>query len=480
MLTLSTTLTPGNLLRQALLMLNSDNPRSQDAYDLASLAGVESSTVELFVKVGELLAQKGRIELASELLCMVDVKKAYAENPCLKDLHARIGWVQYWKNNEHKKLQNCFEKDMYWPDTRFDTSRLSTSFLSRYAMVIAKNQNIKAALPFIKKAYEDDPVLENAYSQVAWQHFIPKDMAFDKTIPYFEKDLMQGRLKDQWQLHYAQALAFQGRIDEAARVVADAYAQNDNIRNGYAMCANAYFLMRNFSPEKALRWFEKDHSSDRLTIFFRHFIMILARLSNAPYAEYIIEKKYTDDNQANSAYSYLGWHHHIVNENNFEAANIYFERDKKKGRFNPFYAGAYYAGLQACLGRRDKAEKLIESYSLKASALGGSFYIFIGLCDYTINFDLDYLRKMCEKETFVSQTPRIVQEFLFSAVLFKGGEKERAIIMLKDIACRNIHALQLTTSWLVTNCPSGETIVDEFMSPQFSTLFHEFAGCKYM
>jgi hypothetical protein len=42
---------------------------------------------------------------------------------------------------------------------------------------LAKTDGIEAAIPVVEEAYAADPKLKNGFSSVAWQRYIPEDMA---------------------------------------------------------------------------------------------------------------------------------------------------------------------------------------------------------------------------------------------------------------------------------------------------------------
>ncbi len=314
MLRLSSEPGPGNLLRLAVHLLETDDSRLQDAFDLAMMAGVETSSLETYLTVCELFVRYVRVDLANDLVPLVNVEKAYTENPFLKDVFTRIGLIMANSNNwqdalpyllndqtmerlkpeGHLKLaeglghcggfqsaeamvemvyqQNDVVKDGYarlgWIKTKAKNGKGALSYLQKdrklgrlaqeghcqLAEMYWRNNDIPIATAVIEDFYASNTAL-NLYSRFAWNIFINQVMDYEKALPYLQKDYEYGRMDSVWLLNFAKALAITGRKAEAQKLILDGYQVYPDLRNGLASCGhNCHFAM-SFNPEKALLWY---------------------------------------------------------------------------------------------------------------------------------------------------------------------------------------------------------------------------------
>jgi hypothetical protein len=91
-----------------------------------------------------------------------------------KDLSPRITRMD---TNEEEKEESAAGKQPFRDFRVFRSSKLSPAWLLNYAKALAKTDGIEAAIPVVEEAYAADPKLKNGFSSVAWQRYIPEDMA---------------------------------------------------------------------------------------------------------------------------------------------------------------------------------------------------------------------------------------------------------------------------------------------------------------
>ncbi len=319
------------------------------------------------LNLAQLYAQKGDLDAVGKF-----VEKAYASDTKLKNGYARIGLQAFAENKDYASIRIWVKRDA-------DADRLTPNWLLNQAKAIARTDGMESAIPFVEDAYEADPGLKNGFAQVAWSRFIPEDMAYEKVLRYFEKDIERGALNGEWQLNYAQALAVMDREDEAEKNVAAAYARDPNLKNGYARCGFARHFQFHYQPEKALSWFGRDIESGRLLSMFRtHYASVLAATGALGNAQAIVEQAYADDPMVNSGHSLVGWYYYVIQMGDPKKALPLFERDIEVDRLRS-NAGILYAGLYAHLGNKEKAEDIVKEH-YKADPKIGEGYMFIGLC----------------------------------------------------------------------------------------------------
>jgi tetratricopeptide (TPR) repeat protein len=205
-------------------------------------------------RYAQALAAQGDVTAARE-----QVAEAYAADKTLKDGYARIAWAHFYKKQDYASIRLWIERDE-------KNRELSPAWQLQYARVIAKTEGIEAALPMIEKACNEEPKLENAYCSIAWEHYVPKDHAFEKVIPYFEKDYQRGHPTGRWQALYAVALSFIGRGYEAEKFVKNAYKANNQLVNGFARCGWVRYYYCGYAPDG----YSEHNSSPYYIPHFRH------------------------------------------------------------------------------------------------------------------------------------------------------------------------------------------------------------------
>lgn len=355
-------------------------------------------------------------------------------------------------------------------------NRLSPAMRLNLAQAYAAKGDLAAAEQQFKTARAEMPAIQSAFSHIAWTRYVSKDMAYEKVIPYFEKDFQQGRLNGAWLLNYAQSLTVAGRESEAEHLVLQVYDSDPNLTNGFARCAFLRNIFLNYSPDKALPWFERDKRLGRLKgMFWTHYATVLAALGEITDALNKVDEAYAADPACVNAYSFVGWYGHVVSGRCPEKALVLFERDKKLGRLQA-NAENFFAGLYALLGNREKAEQIIiRKYNAENNVVGGN--TLVGFCDHSRNKDTDYLRNMIEKDEKLgrlSYPPH--HACLYAAVLLKYGVKAKAKILLEGAAARSTLALSYTKSWLSRFHSLDNAGTHKFITPEMEKIFAGNAG----
>ena len=148
-------------------------------------------------------------------------------------------------------------------------------------------------------------------------------------------------------------------------------------------------------------------------------------------------------------------------------------RDQQNHRYNPSHAGIFFAGLHACTGNRNLAEQLVtEYYDNDCNLNAGN--MFVGLCDYVRNQDLDYLLQMCNKDQRLGRIMFPEHGYLYAAVLIKCGKYDHASTIIKSISKRSSFIHKIATTWLMTNFPNGKMLVDIFVTPVLKGMLDDF------
>jgi tetratricopeptide (TPR) repeat protein len=272
-------------------------------------------------------------------------------------------------------------------------------------------------------------------------------MAYEKVLPYFERDIEQGSLAGDWQLNYAQALAVNGRETEAEKVVEDAYAKDSSLKNGFARCGLQRHFLFYYEPEQAVKWFERDRERSLLSGQYHiHYAAALAAAGRLEEALAEVEQAYAEDTTVVNGYVLVGWYGHAVQLHQPEKALSLFEKDQFMGRIHS-NANMLWAALYTLLGDRAIAESMIvERYETDASLDGGN--TLLGLCHYTREKDLVYLNRMITLDERQGRLPRVFLQHIYATVCFAVGRIEDARLFHKRALCRTRLAVGYARSWL--------------------------------
>jgi hypothetical protein len=399
------------------------------------------------------LAVTGDIDNAEKQVTM-----AYAENPALKDGYSRIAWSHFLEKKDYSSIRLWINRDE-------DSNRLSPAWRLNQAQTVAKIEGMEAALPLIEKVYDENPNLQNAYSRIAWACYIPEDMAYEKVIPYFEKDLQRNRLHGEWQLNYAQALMLVDKVSDAERVIKNTYIGNDKLKNGYARSGFYYYFVFNYNPIKTLEWFQRDLTINRISgMWSIHYAAILAILGNIETAMSIVEKAYKKEPNLDKGYSFIAWHGHMIKNNDPRKALLTYMLDKKHYSVGS-PAVELLAGIHMHLGNTKKAEQLVKEY-YKIDPVTNGCNILIGVCNYIRTNNKNYLYLQFKKDEEVNRINRPLFEYLYAAVLWKYNRINRSEFYLKKALKRTNLVKNHAFSWLKRLGCSNEHI-NQFINPQF-------------
>ena len=349
------------------------------------------------------------------------VVQDYIERPELRDGFACIANICYEKGHHEISLQ-LFEQDHL-------LNRLSPAYRQVYAYLLAKKNRMKESKTAISRAYSEDPSLMYGYSLV--DQFTGKSRFCKKEIEYFDLETVaeksfsiacyltqQGRyneaeakieeayladanLQDGYafigRIHrafvrYEQALHYYAidrrlerltpasriifanlltrfqRIDEAEDEVSLAYAEDNTIRDGFALIGSVYRNLGQY--EEALPYYEKDRSLNRLSPANRHiFADQLARAGRLKEAEDEVTYGYVEDPSLRNGYARLGNILRVKSE--FESALRFYERDRVENRLTPVHR-LILAELLARAGRLKEAEdEVTYGYIEEPSLLDG-------------------------------------------------------------------------------------------------------------
>lgn len=311
----------------------------------------------------------------------------------------------------------------------------------------------------LRQLVELCPALPNLFSKVAWKQYVATDLAYDKALPWMEKDCTAGRLCGDWLLHYAHARAACSLEYES--VVEAAYESDPVLLNGYSRCAWMTFFTRNYQPENALPSFELDLMQGRLGGQYKIFYaMLLACLGMKSEAQAAVAECYRRDRSAVDGYVLLEWVACVIGGQT--PGHTGFKRDRKLGRSS---CGGMInaAGIHACTGNRSLAEALVQqAYDASASSAGG--FTTIAAIGYRINRDIDDALRLLQMDADAGRQLSF-HRVVHAVFLLSAGRREDAERLCRAAVATSGLVGQIAVSWL---CRSGydTTIINELFRPE--------------
>ncbi|MBF0244658.1 MAG: hypothetical protein HQL31_05250 [Planctomycetes bacterium] len=383
MLTLTTDPTSYNLLRQALFLLEARVPRLDDAYALALMAGVDALSVEVLVRIAEVLAGKGEYGKAEVLLDRLDVDRVYAEDPGLKDINSRIGWVLYWRKKEYGKVIEWIEKDLCRTDRRsplfnanktvtdqsslFTVSvpgtmnyysincRLSPAWRLNYAQVLAELGEWKNAEALVGGVYQRDINVRDGYARLGWVSYQGGDAR--GALPWLRKDYEQERLSPGWQIKLALVYGNLGDFKTAEVLIEHAYKKDNGLTNGFVQLGWCWAIAPLKNWAEAERLMLRDYETGRISFPWQSMLVnVWCVLGKVVDAQNLVEGVYAENPSAADMYAKLGWTY-ALSSKNYEFFLKMIEKDKllkRHSESNVIYKIYYFA----CIGSIEKAWNL--------------------------------------------------------------------------------------------------------------------------
>lgn len=266
------------------------------------------------------LARRGAYREALDIL-----REAYALKPWLRDEHARIGVTCF-------RPQFRFDEYLFWMDQDAVSGRMSSPWINYYCEALAVCRREEQAERVAEAAYARHPNLANLHAVIAWWRFGSRDFLPVKALPGFEKDASRKRLEGIFVILYAAMLAAAGELDRACRKVAEIYAKDTSLANGYAMIGWYHHFLRRRDPDAAIAFFERDQSLGKLDATWKSYLAAAhAFKGDMKTAEHLVHAAYAELPLLNGCMAQIGLTHWL-RHHDLETVLHYFQLDVDLGR----------------------------------------------------------------------------------------------------------------------------------------------------
>ena len=181
------------------------------------------------------------------------VNDRYLRCPTTMDGYSRIGlgvaWARGWK----------FALEFFERDVAQD--RVSWWQMVRYIEGLSRIGNIEKAVDTTESLYDKDAEARNGFASIGWVLYEQKD--YLEAQGYFARDINRKRITPGHLINAAVTEAALGEIDNAEKMVCEAYLLNPALKDGYSRIA---WIKKEDRPfERNLVLLGKDYEMKRQT-----------------------------------------------------------------------------------------------------------------------------------------------------------------------------------------------------------------------
>jgi tetratricopeptide (TPR) repeat protein len=326
------------------LLVNRDTGKSQFGnYALEVMSQVDakkSRTSHLLLQANH-FAQQGQFDKAEG-----KVEEAYKTSVNILDGYAIIG-------NIHRAFAR-YDQALRYYEIDSKLNRISPYSRIIFANLLTQIHRFTEADSEVSIAYSEDAKLRDGFAMIGSVYRNISD--YDKALHYYERDYILNRLSPPFRHIFADQLMRAGRLDEAVAEVESAYAEDQLLYNGYARLGN---ILRGKSEfDTALKFYELDHRSNRLTPNHRAIYAELLSQKGRLEAIQEIETVYANDSYLLDGYARCAWQL-FWPKKDYDKVIEYCESDQNSNKLSPAWM-LNLAQAYAAIGEIKKAFGLVE------------------------------------------------------------------------------------------------------------------------
>lgn len=246
--------------------------------------------------LAEIHARSGDFNTAETLIA-----QAYIENEDIRDAYARMGWIKA-ENRDYAGALELMQKDDR-------SNRLTPHWRINLAETYGRSSDYDAAENMIEQAYHKNPDLKDGYARLGW--IMADHEHLRHAVAMMEKDYGENRLSSAWKVNYAILLGRQGEINRAENLINEAYADNPELKDGYARLG--WVVAENRDWDNAQRMFKMELDLNRMTPIWKiNYASIKVHQHCWSEALSIISDTYSEDAAICDGYSLIGWEGYLL------------------------------------------------------------------------------------------------------------------------------------------------------------------------
>lgn len=401
-----------------------------------------------------------------------------SENPCFGHAYAQLGFIRQGEGKVddakllfHKALYNLPDDEMglycrgLIQTTTGDYDEAEKSFsrvielnplrfdaILNYAGVIGRKGDFGKAENIVAEAYRKDETHKNGYAWLGWIKTESHD--WSGALEIMTRDYQENRVDPWWVVNIALMFGRVGNWDKAAKLIKDAYASANSLRDGFARLG--WIKAENQDWTGAIDIMKRDIDEDRITPDWQiKFAMLLVFTGDNNGAGRLIHDLYSCSKKIKNGYANLGWAHYLLSRDKKNLKAL-VEKDAELDRLsaNGKKINAIAMNID---GEVNEAVSLVESlYSHNPLVKDG--YAMIGW-ELIENGDREAGMEFMEKD-YVANRLSTVWQTNYAYQLAKGGQCQKAKKLFQEVMEIELHRQKFRIGFQIM--PSVVMSLNEF------------------
>lgn len=258
------------------------------------------------LNMGCIIGREGDFKTAEKM-----IRAAYDKDSNLKDGFARLGWI--------KADQQDWDGVLHIMQRDLEENRISPGWQINLAQMFGRNGNFDRATALIVQAYAADQTLTDGFARLGW--IKAEQWDWDGALEIMQRDMEENRISPGWQINLAQVFGQMEKWDRAAELIAQAYAADAALTDGYARLGWLKAEQQDWNG--AFELMIMDHEINRLLPEWRHNLaMIQIFKGDDSGAEKLIETWYSQNPDATDGYAKLGRSYYLKSRDQKKLQNL--------------------------------------------------------------------------------------------------------------------------------------------------------------
>lgn len=191
-----------------------------------------------------------------------------------------------------------------------NVDHMSPEWRVHFAQIVMRCGDEEGAVKLVEQAYEEDPELVDGFARLGGLYRLHAYWAGAYNL--MEKDVVAQRITPEWKLRYAEVVAEFRDFGQAERIVAEAYAENPEVQDGYARLGWCH--VRRNDWHSAYRYMLLDAADDRLSPHWKiHFAdAVVTNFGDLDRSFKLIDEAYQEDLTLRDGYSRIAWKYKLM------------------------------------------------------------------------------------------------------------------------------------------------------------------------
>ncbi len=304
------------------------------------------------------------------------------------------------------------------------------------------------AIETVKEAYIEDNCLQDGYARLGWVQSKTGDWL--KAQELMEKDLSAERISPPWQVNLAQIYGNLGFFEKAEQLIAQAYAKDASLQNGYSRLGWIRVVSSYRNLNKAAELMGKDLLDRKMSDSWqKNFVLLTAFLGRFNDVSRFVEKAYAEDLNLCDLYGHIGWGGFLCDYNKERFLEL-IDRDRLLNR-SSIQGKVFEAHYQAAAALANEAvRKVEEAYQEKPTFTN----LFSGIGWHF--FRVGDIATCCElmRRDWIEGRMTVHWQINYVAALSASGRGSEAQRILGDAWALNQHE-----DWVVLGFPLSPNTV---------------------